>query len=73
MLYLYDDAIIEDLRKSFNPAQVPNPAVSVVNAEQIVDIAAQIQDDKLKFPLVSVYRKSDVQIDSQRQKSLHCN
>lgn len=67
MLYLYDDAIIEDLRKSFNPAQVPNPAVSVVNAEQIIDIAAQIQDDKLKFPLVSVYRKSDVQIDSQRQ------
>lgn len=67
MLYLYDDAIIEDLRKSFNPAQVPNPAVSVVNAEQIIDIAAQIQDDKLRFPLVSVYRKSDMQIDSQRQ------
>lgn len=67
MLYLYDDAIIEDLRKSFNPAQVPNPAVSVVNAEQIIDIAAQIQDDKLQFPLVSVYRKSDMQIDSQRQ------
>lgn len=67
MLYLYDDAIIEDLRRSFNPAQVPNPAVSVVNAEQIIDIAAQIQDDKLRFPLVSVYRKSDMQIDSQRQ------
>lgn len=67
MLYLYDDAIIEDLRNSFNPDQVPNPAVSVVNAEQIIDIAAQIQDDKLKFPLVSVYRKSDIQIDSQRQ------
>lgn len=67
MLYLYDEAIIEDLRRSFNPQAVPNPAVSVVDANTIVSIAAQVQDDNLSFPIVSVYRKSDIQIDSERQ------
>lgn len=67
MLYLYDEAIIEDLRRSFNPQAVPNPAVSVVDADTIVNIAAQLQDDNISFPLVSVYRKSDIQIDTERQ------
>lgn len=67
MLYLYDEAIINDLRRSFNPEAVPNPAVSVVDADTIVNIAAQMQDDNLAFPIVSVYRKSDIQIDSERQ------
>ena len=42
MIYLYDNAICDDLRKSFNPNNVPNPVVNVVSSEQVISIAAQI-------------------------------
>lgn len=67
MIYLYDNAICDDLRKSFNPNNVPNPVVNVVSSEQVISIAAQIQDDKLKFPIVALVRKpNSVQIDQAR-------
>ncbi len=67
MLYLYDNAIADDLRKSFNPDNVENPVVSFVNTDNVVGVAAQIQNDELKFPIVSLMRKpNSVQIDKQR-------
>lgn len=67
MIYLYDNAICDDLRKSFNPDNVPNPVVSVVSSEQAVSIAAQLQNDKLRFPLVALVRNpNSVQIDQSR-------
>ena len=67
MIYLYDNAICDDLRKSFNPDNVPNPVVSVVSPEQVVSIAAQIQDDKLSFPIIALTRDpNSVQIDQNR-------
>ena len=65
MLYIYDDAIVEDLRRSFN-TDVAAPVVSVIGPEAIVGVAAQLQEDKLKFPLVSVYRNTDITIDDSR-------
>ena len=67
ILYLYDNAIVEDLQESFNPESVENPVVRVVTAEQIVSLAAQIQDDKIKFPIVSLLRDSNTPIDSERK------
>lgn len=64
MIWVYDNAIVEDLRKSFNPNNVPNPAVSVIDPEQAVDLAAQIQQDKIKFPIVALTRVSPIGIDS---------
>lgn len=67
MIYLYDNAICDDLRKSFNPNNVPNPVVSVVPPEQVIDIAAQIQGDRLSFPIVALVRNpNSVQIDQSR-------
>jgi hypothetical protein len=67
MLYLYDNAIADYLRKSFNPDNVENPVVSFVNTDNVVGVAAQIQNDELKFPIVSLMRKpNSVQIDKQR-------
>ena len=67
MLYLYDNAIADDLRKSFNPDNVENPVVTFVNADQAIGVAAQIQNDNISFPLVSLIRKpGSVQLDRSR-------
>lgn len=64
MLYLYDNAIVEDLKKSFNPDNVDNPVVKVISPEHIIEIAAQVKEDKLSFPIVAVERSDDSNIDS---------
>lgn len=65
MLYKYDNAIVEDLKKSFNPENVPNPVVSVISPDQIVGVAAQIQNDSIKLPIIALTRNQE-QIDSTR-------
>lgn len=66
MLYLYDNAVCEDLQKSFNPNVVENPIVKVVAPEQVIGLAAQIQNDDIKFPIVAVTRDADTPIDQER-------
>lgn len=63
MLWVYDNAIVEDLKKSFNPRNVPNPAVTVVDPDNAIGLAAQVQDDKIKFPVVALTRVPTIQID----------
>jgi hypothetical protein len=66
VLYLYDSAITDDLIKSFNPTDDgAKPVVKVVGPDQVVGLAAQIQEDKISFPIVAITR-NDYQIDEQR-------
>lgn len=65
MLWVYDNAIAEDLQRSFNPTNVPDPAVTVVSSENVIDLAAQIQNDKIRFPVVALTRTSTVNIDEK--------
>lgn len=67
MIYKYDDAICDDLRKSFNPDNVENPVVTVISSEVVTAIAAQIQNDKITYPIVALIRDpNSVQIDQSR-------
>lgn len=63
MIYLYDKAIVDDLIKSFNPENVPNPVVKVIDPEGIVGLAAQIQKDEISYPLVALKRNEDLGIN----------
>lgn len=65
MIYLYDNLICDDLRNSFNTDN-SNPIVSVVGPESVVSIAAQLQNDKIKFPLLALYRDTNLTIDTNR-------
>lgn len=65
MLYLYDNAIVEDLKNSFDSNNIDNPVITVVSPEQVIGIAAQIKEDKLNFPIVALTRNPE-QIDSSR-------
>lgn len=66
MLYLYDKSIVSDLVASFNPDNVADPVVKVISPEAAVDVAAQIQDDNIKFPIVVLTRDDDISIDTSR-------
>lgn len=65
MVYTYDDAVCEDLKQSFNPDNVENPVVKVIDPENIVSLAAQIKEDNISFPIVALSR-DDPEIDRQR-------
>lgn len=63
MLWLYDESIADDLRKSFNTSEI-HPYVKVIDPDVNLSIAAQLQDDNISFPLICVIRDSNYQIDT---------
>ena len=66
MVYLYDKAICKDLEQSFNTENVEDPVVKVIDPEGSIGLAAQIQNDEIKFPIVSVTRDDNFAIDTDR-------
>lgn len=66
MLYLYDEAIAEDLKRSFNTDFIGCDQVKVIDFEQAIDLIAQIKQDHIKFPIVTLERDSRVDIDTSR-------
>lgn len=66
MLYLYDNAIVEDLQKSFNVVDDRGvPVVRVISPDQIIGLAAQIQEDQIAFPIVALERADSLDIEQQ--------
>lgn len=63
MLYLYDHAIVEDLQESFS-SDYEHMFVKAVEPATSISIAAQLQDDNIRFPFICVVRSADYQIDS---------
>lgn len=65
MIYLYDQAIADDLTSCIN-SDTANNTVKVIGSEGILPIVAQIQEDKIKFPLICLYRHEDTPVDTTR-------
>lgn len=63
MIYLYDNAIVEDLQKSFN-SNTDEFTVKVVSPEQIIPVSAQLTDDILNFPIVALERPETLELNS---------
>jgi hypothetical protein len=66
VIYLYDNAICDDLRESFEPENDKSPVVKVMNPEVAIGLAAQIQEDSITFPVAALYRSEDFQVDVVR-------
>lgn len=62
MIYLYDNAIVKDLEKSFNPDN-STPVVKVVAPDNIIGLAAQVQEDQISFPIVALERIESISVD----------
>lgn len=54
MLYLYDNALVDDLKKSLTTEA--NQNVFLTDAENYQGILAQIQDDTITYPLILLQR-----------------
>lgn len=63
MLYLYDNAICDDLRDSLSS---DDSCVSIVSPENVLGVAAQLQNDEIKFPIICVTRDEDTSMDQDR-------
>ncbi len=63
MLYLYDNALVEDLDKSFNK-NVSQPVVRVISPEQIIGVVAQIKEDEITFPVVALERSDSIEVNT---------
>lgn len=64
MLYVYDNALVEDLQRSFSN-DLENPVVKIISPEEIIAVAAQLQSDEIKLPLISLERDNPVVIDEE--------
>lgn len=66
MLYLYDNAIVEDLQKAIDPQGNMNQNIKAMNPGELIGLLAEIEEDKVSFPLVCVIRDEDITLDSNR-------
>ena len=60
MLYKYDEAIVQDLRKSLT--EEANQNVFLTNEENYQSILSQIQEDTITYPLVLLHREEDTPV-----------
>ena len=65
MLYLYDKAICDDLKRSLDPSGGASSVIKVIDPEASIGIAAQIQNDNPTFPMV-VLKRNPFSIDQTR-------
>lgn len=61
MLYLYDDALVDDIKKSINSDNA-NPNVVMSDPDTYQGILSQIQNDTITYPLILVKRDDDMQV-----------
>lgn len=62
MLYLFDRAIVDDLKNSLT--ENANQNVFLTNEENFQGILAQIQDDTITYPLILLHRDEDTPINT---------
>ena len=62
MLYLYDRAIIDDLKQSLTEAA--NQNVFLTDADNYPGILAQLQEDTITYPLILLHRDEDMSINT---------
>ena len=66
MLWIYDDAIVNDLSSCIDPSGGMNNTVKMMGEEGVMGILAQLQEDKIKFPAVFIERNGETPLDSNR-------
>ena len=63
MLYLYDRALVDDLKSSLT--EETNQNVVMTDAENYPGIIAQIQEDTITYPLILLHRDDDTPIKTE--------
>lgn len=59
MIYLYDNAIVDNLVGSFNQDDTQGAVVKVVSPDDVLGLVAQAKEDQINFPVVALIRDPD--------------
>lgn len=65
MLWIYDNAIADDLASCIDPSGGANSNVKVMDPGMMQGVLAQIQEDRISFPAICLFR-TNVSLDNQR-------
>lgn len=60
MLYLYDNAIVDDLKQSLT--EEANQNVFLTNVDNYQGLLAQVQEDTITYPLILLHRDEDTPV-----------
>ena len=63
MLYLFDRAVVDDLKSSLT--EEINQNVFLTDAENYQGLLAQAQEDTITYPLILLHREEDTPIDTE--------
>lgn len=64
MIWVYDNAIADDLNKSINAESGANDIVKVIDAGGVLALIAQMKEDRVQFPLMCLVRHPDTPVDN---------
>lgn len=62
MVYLYDNAVVDDIKRTLDPEGGANPNVLCITIDQYQSVLAQLQEDKITYPLILLIRDDDMPI-----------
>lgn len=66
MLWVYDDAIVNDLASCIDPSGGANNTVKMMGDSGIMGVFAQLQEDKIVFPAIFLHRHPETPLDRSR-------
>ena len=66
MLWIYDEAIVNDLSNCIDPEGAANSTVRMMGDEGMMGIFAQLQEDRITFPALYLSRNSETPLDKSR-------
>lgn len=66
MIWVYDNAIVKDLSECIDPNGGANSTVKVMGEDGMMGVFAQLQEDKINFPALFLYRHPETPLDQSR-------
>lgn len=66
MLWIYDEAIVNDLAGCIDPESKANSTVRAMGEEGMMGVFAQLQEDRITFPAIFLERNSETPLDPAR-------
>lgn len=65
MIYLYDNALVDDLKRTIDPDGGANPNVVCITIDNYQSTLAQMQEDKITYPIILIVRDDDIPVKTE--------
>ena len=65
MIYKFDEAIVNDLKRTIDPEGGANPNVVCITIDNYQSTLAQMQEDKITYPIILLIRDDDIPVKTE--------